>query len=449
MSLSPSTRSASAPDPTAHTTLRGRWLLVARVAWTALVALVLVLWGLGTAALISEPLPDCAEVTCDPIDFNAGDLDLARELGLPTVLFGEPLVGVGAVVSGLMFFIVAGVIFWRKSDDWMGKFVSFALVFIGGLLFTSANDAVDRTYPDLGPVLGVAFAVGLVSLVGLFYLFPDGRFAPRWTRWMMVLPAVVFLVELVPVPTVVRESVALGITVALGGIGVFSQVYRFTRVSDASQRQQTKWVVAGLMGAVAIIVLWSVVAGVFPPEEPSEGRLYALLLPTPPLLAFLFLIPLSFAISIMRYRLWDIDVLVNRALVYGVLTASLVGAYVGSVVLLQMAFRAATDEGGEAAIVVSTLVIAALFQPLWRRVQDLIDRRFYRRKYDAARTLAAFSATARDEVDLEALSGELVSVVKETMEPAHASLWLRRPERETADGPVDNAAGNDLETAAR
>ena len=132
-----------------------------------------------------------------------------------------------------------------------------------------------------------------------------------------------------------------------------------------------------------------------------------------------------FSIAILRYRLWDIDVLINRALVYGTLTVSLGAAYFAAVLLLQTAFRAVTDQGGSVAIVVSTLAIAALFQPMRGRIQAAIDQRFYRRRYDAARTLAAFIATARDEVDLERLSEALVAAVEETMQPAHVSLWLR------------------------
>jgi hypothetical protein len=148
------------------------------------------------------------------------------------------------------------------------------------------------------------------------------------------------------------------------------------------------------------------------------------------------LIPMSIGIAVLRYHLFDIDVLINRTLVYGALSVSLAVVYIGSVVLLQATLRTLTGQGTQLTVVVSTLAIAALFNPLRRRIQAFIDRRFYRRKYDAAKTLETFSAKLREETDLDALSDDLVGVVRETMQTAHVSLWLRpKPPRRGSEGP--------------
>jgi hypothetical protein len=145
------------------------------------------------------------------------------------------------------------------------------------------------------------------------------------------------------------------------------------------------------------------------------------------LLPALTLLPIAVGIAILKYHLYDIDLIINRTLVYGFLTTILAGLYFGGVTATEAIFRSLTgqEQQPQLAIVISTLVIAALFNPLRRRIQSFIDRRFYRRKYDAAKTLEAFSAKLRDETDLDALRDDLVGVVRETMQPAHVSLWLR------------------------
>ena len=409
------------------TTLGGPALVAARLAWAVGVVAIVVLWSLGTAALLTEPPPDCTQVTCDPVDFNAGDLEVAEELDLPAGFLKGPFVAISAIVPAFLFFAIAGLIFWRRSNDWMGLVVSFSLVTIGGLLFTSSNDAFDRTYPELAPIMGAISGLAYpISVVGLFYLFPNGRFVPRWTRWVAsVAVTTVVLGRVLPLPSQASEAIALSATLAIFVTGPVAQIYRYRRASSPVERQQTKWVVIGLMGAAGLALTWFVVATMFPPEKPAESRVYALLVAVPLIMVLIFLLPLSFAVSILRYRLWDIDILVNRALVYGTLTGTLATGYIGSVLLLQVAFSAVTDQGGSVAIVASTLAIAALFQPLRRRIQAVIDQRFYRRRYDAARALAAFGTTARDEVELPRLSDALVGVVQQTMQPEHVSLWLR------------------------
>jgi hypothetical protein len=208
------------------------------------------------------------------------------------------------------------------------------------------------------------------------------------------------------------------------GISVYAQTYRYRQVSSTAQRQQTKWVIFGLMCAAANMVLWIFVSSTFPPDQPSLARAYFVLLIHPVLLLIGLLFPVCIAIAVMRYRLWNIDVIIRRTLIYSTLTLALGLVYVGSIVLLQQLVVPLTG-GSEVAIVASTLVIAALFTPLRRRSQAMIDRRFYRRKYNAAKVLEAFGATARAATDLDQLTAAMLQVIDQTMQPEHIGLWLR------------------------
>src|SRR6266576_4911754 len=184
----------------------------------------------------------------------------------------------------------------------------------------------------------------------------------------------------------------------------------------------------GVIAAVALFVV--LVFPLLPIPKSVRGTVFGVLIDNTLFHFVVVLIPLSIGFSILRYRLYDIDLLINRTLVYSTLTVMLALIYFGSVFVLQNLVRGFTGQEGQSPLIIvgSTLVIAALFQPLRRRIQRIIDRRFYRQKYDAARTLATFSATLRNEVDLSQLSEQLVAVVQETMQPTHVSLWLRPPE---------------------
>jgi hypothetical protein len=236
----------------------------------------------------------------------------------------------------------------------------------------------------------------------------------------------------------------LNVVVWLGALGtvVYAQVYRYRRVSSAVQRQQTKWVIFGIAAALVGFLSIGLTLDIVVPAPDSAGSLLTLLVGFTIIQLALLCIPLSIGIAMLRYHLFDIDVLINRTLVYGALTAALALVYASSIVLLQALFRALTgQQQSELVIVGSTLAIAALFTPLRRRIQLLIDRRFYRRKYNAAQILMGFSARLRDEVDLNMLSGDLLAVVEETLQPEHVSLWLRTPVRKTAVGKGTDTAG--------
>jgi hypothetical protein len=210
---------------------------------------------------------------------------------------------------------------------------------------------------------------------------------------------------------------------------VISLVMRYRR-SRGEERQQIKWIAfaASFVGLLYLIAM--VCAFIFPSGAwfQAGSPLWLDLLGYAALSSFT-LVPIAIGFAVLRYRLYEIDIIINRTLVYGALTVTLVAVYVGSVLSIQYAFRGLTGSESQLAIVASTLLIAALFNPLRRRVQNFIDHSFYRRKYDAARTLEVFSAKLRDERDIDTLNSELLSTVRETMQPEHVSLWLREPER--------------------
>ena len=217
---------------------------------------------------------------------------------------------------------------------------------------------------------------------------------------------------------------------------VLSLVMRYRR-SRGEERQQIKWIAfaasfVGLLYLIAMVCAFIIPSGAW---FQAGSPLWLDLLGYAALISFT-VVPIAVGFAILRYRLYNIDRIINRTLVYGSLTAVLVALYVGGVVVLQYVFRGLAGSGSQLAIVASTLLIAALFNPLRRRVQNLIDHGFYRRKYDAAKTLEAFSAKLRDETDMDALNSELLSTVRETMQPEHVSLWLREPERGAKDTEI-------------
>jgi hypothetical protein len=202
-------------------------------------------------------------------------------------------------------------------------------------------------------------------------------------------------------------------------VAAAASVFMRLRYAIGVESQQIKWFAYAAAATVIGLFLAYVIPTVIDTPLWFERAGYAVLIAVIPA------IPISIGIAILRYRLYDIDLLINRTLVYGSLTATLVALYFGGIVVLQRIFVALTGQQSTLAVVASTLLIAALFTPLRRRIQSFIDRRFYRRKYDARKTLEAFSSQLRDETDLEALNDDLVGIVRETMQPAHASLWLR------------------------
>jgi uncharacterized membrane protein YhdT len=291
----------------------------------------------------------------------------------------------------------------------------------------------------------VSWILPIINGLTVFYilLFPTGRLPSRRWRWLgwLTLAFVVVGVSLSAFSSGALLGILGPIRNPLGIEGFSSAYYKailyimaplltaaaafavFLRLRRATgvERQQIKWFAYAAVATVSAGILAYIIPGVMDTPLWFEWAGFALNI------AFIPAVPISIGIAILRYRLYDIDVIINRTLVYGTLTVSLAAVYFGGVTATQSIFQMLTGQEKlpQLAIVASTLIIAALFNPLRRRIQGFIDRRFYRRNYDARKTLEALSATLRDETDLDALNNDLVGVVRETMQPAHASLCLR------------------------
>src|SRR6266436_5666104 len=343
------------------TRLHGRWLVLARIVWIAIFVLTLVVF--------------CANL-------------IAGNYGLVTTIL---LVAVTSV-----WFAVSLVLFWRKSTDRFILRMSLGLVVVGGVFIQPFPNALFQwNWGWAFPYSFLEFLAGVALIIA--YTFPDGHFVPRWTRWLALGWIAVSLVTNLPVsipgafypwnwwgaPLFTLVQIAFDCSLAL------ALLYRYRWVSTPIQRQQIKWVVFAAIivvgeASVANLVL-SVVPSYFPALGLSTQLNQLVLLVT---YSLPVLIPLSIGIALLRYRLWEIDIIINRTLVYGTLTVILTGVYVGLVIGLQALLRGIISQDSGVAIVISTVAIYFLFQPLRRRIQRIIDRRFYRSKYDAAKTVA-------------------------------------------------------------
>jgi hypothetical protein len=399
--------------------LEGFWLLLARGAWVACVLAELAVLMLTLVVTRGRGMTFCPFiVSCEVTPATAQAL---HHLALSPAAYAAYNLAL-TLLQSLIFLGVGVFIFWRKSNEPVGLVASFFLVSIALTPFLTS-----ATYPPEVLFLNI-YVICIFTALGYFLVtFPDGRFVPGWTWMLVVLWAVRTLFFVIPGPSNIAfwppALNAIDEVLSYGGTLVLL-IYRYARVFSPSQRQQAKWLLFGFGGLFVVIILYDLIA-LLVPGLATPDSLYLLAGGTLTTVTFL-LIPLSVAMAILRARLWEIDVIIRRTLVYSTLTLLVVLLYGGLVLAFGSLLRGFLgQQQNPLVIVASTLLIAALFQPLRRGVQRVIDRRFYRRKYDAARTLTAFSANLRSEVDLDQLREQLVTTVQETMQPAHISLWLR------------------------
>ncbi|GAC1567111.1 MAG: hypothetical protein NVS3B14_12140 [Ktedonobacteraceae bacterium] len=431
------------PSNTPDIGIPGRWLILVRAVWAILVIMSL---GIFTVALPArfEQLQQVALQGERALQQSShvGEFMLLKAVLSVNFYPIAILVLEIALMFGLTLAAIA--IFLRKSSGRMAVFASMTLVTFGAMM-SPALDALVAAHPLWRFPVSLLQAIGLECALLLYYLSPDARFIPRWTRLLAIVWTVWQIVSLMfpDAPFNILNSRAhvrlpsswpifwfLVVTCWFSS-GMFAQVYRYRRVSSLVERQQTKWVIIGVTPALVGYIAFELPRLTLPAlSQPGVPNLLYSMIGVPLYLACALVIPLCIVFSILRYHLWDVDVIINRAMVYSTLTATLALLYVASIIVLQYLLRGLTG-GNQLAVAGSTLAITALFQPLSHRIQKVIDRRFYRRKYNAAQIIAAFSTRLqqRDDVDLTTLTNDLLAVVEETMQPAHLYLWLRPPDQ--------------------
>jgi hypothetical protein len=353
-------------------------------------------------------------------------------LGLPVNVFAIYSLGIILVFS-LTFLACGWLILLRGSRDWFGLYL--ALVLLGWANGVGVFVSIPQASPWLASLYSYLSWLTWPGLFLLLYLFPSGHVTPRWARWFAWGWGFFVVYGLVATFFDVLSNNFLFIFPLLFAImlvGGYAQVYRY-RHADALERQQVRVVVFSLVLFVAFFIVFTLIENLSGLGDPARSGLtralfYSMIFSTAGSLIFMS-IPVSIAVAVLRYRLWDVDIVIRRTLVYGALTATLGLVFFGVVTLMQSLFVAVSGQQSAVSVVISTLVIAALFNPLRRRIQNDIDRRFFRQKYDAEKVVAAFSAGLREEVDLDDLQAQIVTVVQETLQPEQVGLWLRKTER--------------------
>lgn len=396
---------------TVPTALDGRFLKLVQAIWIGLVILALVLWAIGSyesGALIPS---DCGQGACDPFALSAGDLEIIADLTLPASL----IIGFFAlsnVTIALVFFATAGFVASRKHSDWMGLLVSFMFVFLGAVFFTDSDDALWRAHSTARWPLTLLGMVGYLAIMTFLFHSPDGRFFPersimRRLSWLAILATA-------PLAGTATRAGAIGaypvvITVVAG---LAAQVYRYRNKSDALARQQTKWMIVGLASSVLVMILWVLATILIPPESPSETRLIALLVIRSLVTILIPLLPLAIAFSIMRYRLWDVDVLIRRTLVYGILTIGVVALYAIVIGGLGIFVH---DRWDSVLAILATAVAAVLFQPFRSRVQRAVNRLIYGERDNPMTALSKLGRRLESAIAPEHLISTRVETIGQTL----------------------------------
>jgi signal transduction histidine kinase len=420
MSVQDAPRSTRKRSQALDTRLHGRWLLLARGLWITLVVLTLTIFGASLPVYVAQLQTPCAGTACWYSQLTPGQVGALNSMGLSLGDYTAYMVAL-TLASVVVCLVVSTLIVWRRPDDRMALLVALLLVTFGPIIATSAVSA--SSSPWRVPNECLSF-LALSLLVLVFLLFPSGQFVPHWMRWTPVL----FLAGLVPtafvaplMPNTLVEwltyLVSLGVLVTVALL----QLYRYRHVSSPLQRQQTKWVVFGLAVTVTVDLIVTVPYLIFPVLA-SRSSLYLLVhnvvFPFLPLF-----LPLSFGFAMLRYRLWEIDIIINRTLVYGTLTAIVIGVYVLVVSILGTLLH---TFGDFSIALLATGLVAVLFQPLRARLQRGVNRLMYGERDDPYAVLSRLASRLDATLAPESVLPTIVETVAQALKLPYAAIGLKQ-----------------------
>jgi signal transduction histidine kinase len=429
---------ADSDDGAQYALVPVRWLMAARIAWVVLAGYPTLLFLMGIAPAVEFLRVPCDPATCYRNWFALLPAQMAEvtRSGISPETYAVFMTGT-EVYQAIVFAGCGLLIFLRRSDAPIAIIASLGLVVLGVYLIPYTPHAFLHLHPELWALLATTYIWGQWLFPALLFLLPDGRFVPRSGRWLLLLWGIastmgVLTLDLNKPPDQVPiwESLSLFSALACAGAGVFGQVYRYRRVATPQQRQQIKWIGLGLLG----FLLGHLIFGVLRPIPASVGDMpigLRMLLVTVQTLCITSL-PLALTFAILRHRLWDIDVVLNRALVYGGVTAAIGALYVLLVAGLGAVFH---TQGSAALAFVGAGIVAVLFQPLRTRVQRAVNRLMYGQRDEPYAVLARFGRQLESTPALDSLLPAITATIKDTLKLPHAKIVL--------SGEQSNAAAVD------
>jgi signal transduction histidine kinase len=423
---------------------RGLVLTLARIAWISVAALAVSLFAAGLPvefALLHDP---CSTARCATGQLPPAGLRALEDLGLSRDAFASYFVAMDAIFAAV-WFAVAALIFWRRSDDRMGLFASLALLTFGTVTYTFTLEALTIRYPAWDVPVSSLHFLGSATFGLFLYLFPDGRFVPRWTRWVALawiiwqLPPYFFPDWRLDPAAWYLWAQAFVWPAALG-TALYAQAYRYWRVSSATQRQQIKLVVFGIGAALSVFIGLNLALGAFAPDPTSSRSLAALLIGYLLVYAAMLIIPVSISIAMLRHHLFDVDLVINRTLVYGALTASVVLLYVLVVGTLGAVLQV---QGSLIVSLIGAGLAAVMFQPLRERLQRGVNHLVYGERDDPYAVLSRLGSRLESTLAPDAVLPAVTKTLRETLKLPYAEIQLRREDgfetAASAGDPVENA----------